>query len=543
MLALLLIAALQGPQPFPTSAVAELRGGWRFAPGDSAIRARPEHDDAEWGAIEVPGTWGRGGIPALRGFGWYRLRYTVDSVPQEPQGIRFVGVTTAFEAYVDGRLIGGVGEFPPHYRARNLEAVNLSLPPEATTRGEHVLAVRVYSNEAVGGITESVQAGPLEQLESDGFRGSAFIIGVALLVIGISVHQLLYWARRPEATEHLYLFVFAASLGVALLMFEPQMRRALSPSIDWYRLYLFFAGSAAAFFCLAFRRLFEVDLIRVVEGLGAGFGVIGASALLLPGWTELRFVGTRVFDPLIVLTCVLTAALLVQQVRRGAEHAKALLWGLGIIAVTVIHDVAAEWGLLGSRAGVLWTHIGAVAFVTSVAYVTARKFVDTASIALNDRLTGLYRREIVLDALYREIRRAARTNQSLAVVMMDLDNFKAVNDSLGHQAGDRVLAEVGRRLATAGRAVDWLGRYGGEEFLAVLADSDIPGAELAAERFRQAVAALPIDVGRSPRPVTLSAGIASYDGGPEWPTPEQLIGAADAALYRAKAGGKNQVRA
>jgi diguanylate cyclase (GGDEF)-like protein len=542
MLALLLIAALQGPQPFPASAVAELRGGWRFTSGDSAVYARPGYHDAEWRAIEVPGTWGRGGIPALRGFGWYRFHYSVDSVPPEPLGVRFAGVTGAFEAFVDGRRMGGTGEFPPHYGARSLVAVVLSLPLEAVTRGEHVLAVRVYSNERVGGITELVQAGPLEELQAEGFRVSAFIIGVALLVIGLSIHQVLYWARRPEAMEHLYLFVFAASLGVMFLMWEPQLRRTLSPSLDWYRLYLLFAGAAAAFFLFAFRRLFEVDFARVVGGLGAVFGAVGVSALLLPGWTELRFVGTHAFNPLILLTCVLAAALLVQQVRRGVEHAKALLWGLAIIGLTVLHDVAVEWGLLGSPSGVLWTHVGAVAFVTSLAYVTARQFVDTASIALNDRLTGLYRREIVVDALYREIRRAARTHQSLAVVMMDLDNFKAVNDSHGHQAGDRVLAEVGRRLATAGRAVDWLGRYGGEEFLAVLADSDVPGGEQAAERFRQAVAALPIDVGRAPRLITLSAGVASYDGGSEWPTPEQLIGAADAALYRAKAGGKNMVR-
>ena len=543
MFALLLVAALQGRQPFPATAVADLRGGWRFTPGDSAVYARPGHDDAEWRAIEVPGTWGREGIPALRGFGWYRFHYSVDSVSQEPLGVRFVGVTTVFEAFVDGRRIGGTGDFPPHYRARGLVAVVLSLPPEAVTRGEHVLAVRVYSDERVGGITEPVQAGPLEELQAEGFRVSAFIIGAALLVIGISIHQLLYWARRPEAMEHLYLFVFAASLGVMFLMWEPQLRLLLSPSIDWYRLFLFFAGVAAAFFCFAFRGLFEVDFAGVVWGLGAVFGAVGVSALLLPGWTDLRFVGTRIFSPLILLTCVVAGALLVQQVRRGAEHATALLWGLAIIGLTVLHDVAVDWGMFGSRGGVLWTHVGAVAFVTSVAYVTARQFVDTASIALNDRLTGLYRREIVVDALYREIRRAARTHQSLAVVMMDLDNFKTVNDSHGHQAGDRVLAEVGRRLATAGRAVDWLGRYGGEEFLAVLADSDITGAEQAAERFRLAVAALPIDVGRAPRVVTLSAGVAAYDGGSEWPTPEQLIGAADSALYRAKAGGKNQVHA
>ena len=74
------------------------------------------------------------------------------------------------------------------------------------TRGDHVLAVRVYSDERVGGITEPVRAGPLEALQSEEFQVSAFVIAVALLVIGLSIHQLLYWTRRPESTEHLYLF-------------------------------------------------------------------------------------------------------------------------------------------------------------------------------------------------------------------------------------------------------------------------------------------------------------------------------------------------
>ena len=125
--------------------------------------------------------------------------------------------------------------------------------------------------------------------------------------------------------------------------------------------------------------------------------------------------------------------------------------------------------------------------------------------------------------------------------MLDIDKFKQVNDTLGHQAGDRVLAEIGRRMVDAGRAVDWLGRYGGEEFMGVLASTQLAGAELAAERIRQAVAALPIATGRTTRTITLSAGVAAYDGGEDWPTAEQLVGAADAALYRAKDGGRNRV--
>jgi len=104
-----------------------------------------------------------------------------------------------------------------------------------------------------------------------------------------------------------------------------------------------------------------------------------------------------------------------------------------------------------------------------------------------------------------------------------------------------VLTEVGRRMLDAGRSVDWLGRYGGEEFMAILAASDRPGATLAAERLRAAVSALPIATGRTARTVTLSAGVATFAPGSEQPTVEQLVGAADAALYRAKNNGRNCV--
>ena len=532
----------QAPDTFPVTGVTELRAGWRLSPGDSVAWAQPSYDDRGWREAAVPGTWARQGLPGYRGFAWYRLRYTLDSAVSEPMAVRFTGAATAFEVYADGRRIGGVGVFPPLYRGRSSVPANFSLPAEALQPGAHVLAVRVYSDESRGGIDLPVLAGPLAELTAREFRISFFLVATALLLVGLAVHQVFFWARQPEATEHLYVVGFLGSLGLLFIVWVPPVRLSLSPSLDFYRLYLLFAGMAAAFFCFAFRRIFELDHNRLVGGLGFLSAIIGLAGLLLPGWGALRAAGMYVFNPALLVTSVVITVLAHQQTRRGVEHARALLWGVAVLVVTVAHDIAVEWGMASSRVGLPWVLAGSVGFATSVAYVTARQIVDRAAIALYDRLTGLYRREVVLDALKREIRRAARTRQPLALIMMDIDRFKSVNDSLGHEAGDRVLAEVGRRLTEAGRAVDWLCRYGGEEFLAVLAGSDLPGAAAAAERIRQAVSALPIDAGRASRAVSISAGVSAYDGGPEWPTVETLIGAADAALYRAKAAGRNQVR-
>jgi len=178
-----------------------------------------------------------------------------------------------------------------------------------------------------------------------------------------------------------------------------------------------------------------------------------------------------------------TLVLAMLQLRQGAQHARTLLWGTLLLTITLFHDILLDWGLLSVRPAFPWlTLVGSVGFVASLALTTAEKFVESEKAALYDRLTGLYRREVVMDALAREIRRAGRMNTPLAVLMLDVDRFKQINDTLGHQAGDKVLTEIGRRMSEAGRSVDWLGRYGGEEFLAILAGSDKAGGIMAAER-------------------------------------------------------------
>ena len=126
--------------------------------------------------------------------------------------------------------------------------------------------------------------------------------------------------------------------------------------------------------------------------------------------------------------------------------------------------------------------------------------------------------------------------------MLDIDDFKTVNDTYGHQQGDIVLSKVASVLRELSRDIDEPARYGGEEMAVILPQTDLEGAELAAERMRQAIEALQIERidGEDPLGVTASFGVASL---PECAKDkESLIAEADAALYRAKRGGKNAVR-
>lgn len=160
-----------------------------------------------------------------------------------------------------------------------------------------------------------------------------------------------------------------------------------------------------------------------------------------------------------------------------------------------------------------------------------------------DDLTGLYNMRTIYPKLDGEIGRARRFNRAVAVVMMDMDNFKSVNDSHDHLFGSFVLAEVGKVIKESIRQVDFAARYGGDEFLVALSETTIEGAAAVTERIRAAIEAYTFDNGLSSMKLTASLGLAVIEPGAEFtPNARELVRAADHALYQAKRGGKNCVR-
>jgi diguanylate cyclase (GGDEF)-like protein len=160
--------------------------------------------------------------------------------------------------------------------------------------------------------------------------------------------------------------------------------------------------------------------------------------------------------------------------------------------------------------------------------------------ALLDSLTGVLNHAAILDNLEREADRARRDKNWLGVILADIDHFKRINDTHGHQAGDAVLLETTRRMAAVIRPYDMIGRYGGEEFLILLPGCDKETSARIAERIRENVGQTPIDVKDKPVPVTISLGVAVREGSSAL-EPSALIHSADVALYQAKARGRNRV--
>jgi two-component system cell cycle response regulator len=165
-----------------------------------------------------------------------------------------------------------------------------------------------------------------------------------------------------------------------------------------------------------------------------------------------------------------------------------------------------------------------------------RLFEENKRLAVTDPLTGLNNRHKLQEALTGELERASRYSRPLSIIMIDMDDLKLINDTLGHPTGDEALKKVALAIEHCIRKVDLATRFGGDEFVIVLPEADLNVAVSVAERIHQAVDQLKVD----DHQISVSVGVASWNR--IYPTPEAFIEAADQAMYSAKRSGGEKVR-
>ena len=201
------------------------------------------------------------------------------------------------------------------------------------------------------------------------------------------------------------------------------------------------------------------------------------------------------------------------------------LFVLPILLLGTPHYPASEW-----RRALMWGALGPLIGLTVQGLVEDRSQLvrQLHQLARTDALTGLPNRRAWNEELPREVARAQRSGQPLCVAILDLDHFKAFNDTRGHPAGDKLLEEAAAAWRENARPSDFIARYGGEEFALLLPDCPQSAANAVVERFRRA----------TPGTQTSSAGVACWNG---VASPEALVGLADAALYAAKSAGRDRV--
>jgi diguanylate cyclase (GGDEF)-like protein len=192
---------------------------------------------------------------------------------------------------------------------------------------------------------------------------------------------------------------------------------------------------------------------------------------------------------------------------------------------------------------VVGINITALVLLAYVAMVIAReqRRARDAAIRLStiDPLTGLFNRTFFFAAVEREIARSARSGRGFCVLMMDLDELKQINDRHGHFFGDRVLRGVGEVIRVGGRKIDTAARYGGDEFVVLLPETDPSGAYVLAEKIRLGVADLNVEIAGTTLKPSVSIGVVSYPD--DGRTSDELMITADASMYRSKRSGKNRV--
>ena len=189
--------------------------------------------------------------------------------------------------------------------------------------------------------------------------------------------------------------------------------------------------------------------------------------------------------------------------------------------------------LFAALAGACALTVAAAVNRTHIEQHEAQLQAALANMAATDELTGCAVRRVLRQRMEEEITRSIRSKTPLSLLMIDVDQFKSINDTYGHVVGDHVLASIGAVLRKSGRAFDLVGRMGGDEFALLLPDTDVPSAVVVAERIRSDLPAA-VEV-----PVTVSIGIGGLD--PSMPTAEHLLDHADFALYQVKGAGRDAV--
>jgi diguanylate cyclase (GGDEF)-like protein len=330
-------------------------------------------------------------------------------------------------------------------------------------------------------------------LLDDRLHGSAHnILADALVVIGfVAMRRGLQWFMRKERTDSEHLITGAVLAALAAAVFVP---------LNWPGASAIVCAALVGWVCL--RTSFESHALIHHE-----FG---------------RMAPWVVVAPLGVVVLIMAAR--VGYVLLGLGQ-PVPLWSKNPIAQIVL---------------ILLFLFLAITLNFALGYVVVVRLVRKLQhLSQHDGLTGLLNRRAMEYLLDREAQRLQRFGQPYAVMLVDIDHFKRVNDQLGHAVGDAVLASVARTLNEQAREVDRVGRFGGEEFCVLLPHTQREGALLAAERFREAVRRDPVSWGDEVVSITISVGVAAASDPTE--TLEALLHRADQAMYRAKAQGRDRV--
>jgi len=379
--------------------------------------------------------------------------------------------------------------------------------------------------------------GPIRGLAFDGGPfyavGQIYLTG-AMLATAFLVSRHLLRSSGVRRTQDI---IVVAGLLVAVLGYALYIAGLTPHRLDMNPLFLALSASLFAYGLFRYRMLNFTPIahVRAFEAMGEG-GIILDNENCLVDFNETAH---RIFAQLSnerlgeAIERVLADESELVELARSGGHRRTELF---VTVEGIIRCYNVAFSPVTSRRG---RTLGTVIILND----TTRQFElarELKELAIRDPLTQLFSRRHFFEVAATEIERARRGKRPAAVIMVDLDHFKKVNDSLGHQAGDLVLVETAARFRKALRTSDIICRYGGEEFVVFLPETDVAAAHSVADRLRTVVASGGIAVGNGEVPVTGSFGVSALSATMS-ESIDDLVRAADEALYRAKQSGRNRV--
>jgi diguanylate cyclase (GGDEF)-like protein len=547
-----------------------LAGEWRFRPGDDPAWAAPDYDDSGWAGMQVPGRWPAAGFPASGQMAWYRLEVQLDAAAREELdllhqlGVRLGKVLSAYEIYAGGQLLGGAGRLPPVGEVDYDRKRVYQLPHSAFGEdGRLLLALRVWGGERAsmeawsgGPIAGEFSLGSFPDLLFGGIVGELPGLIFSVLFIAFGIYHMYLFARNRQMNAYLWFGLIALSIGVYGLMLT-QWKYLLGFSflalkkIEFGLIYLFPALALQGIWTLLDRPI--GPWLRAYQ---VGFVVAALLVVVIPGHT-VHYLTLHAFQVCVLPALFLTPWVVFREARAGNGEARTLFIGLLVFVGACINDLLIDFAHLQTERMLAF---GFIAIMLAMAVSLANRFTtmfnsledevarqtaqlseanrQLAQAAQVDHLTGLLNRRGFSEEAKMEISREYRSGRSFTLVLADVDNFKQFNDRHGHACGDHVLRRVAHILQQSIRDVDRVARWGGEEFILMLPETEDGGAAILAEKLRAAIENNLFEFGEQKLGITMTFGIASHRRGESL---EGTIARADTALYHGKQGGRNKV--
>lgn len=546
-----------------------LKGNWRFRPGDDPSWAAPALDDGNWVERPVPGRWPVGGYPEHGQLAWYRLALQLDPAVAGKAGsggiaVRLGKVFSAYELYAGGQRVGGVGSLPPLPEIDYDRERVLAIPSSAIgENGRLVLALRVWGGDdlAVRSWRPGPSAGDFSLGEYRALLMSLVISELpgllfCMLIGAFGLYHLYLYARNRSLDAYLWFGVTALNIAIYGLMltqwkYLSELSFLAMKKIEFGAIYLFPAVCMQMVWLLL-----RLRMQRWLRAYQAYFVVAAFMVVIVPGH-NVHYLTLHWWQLSVLPVMVITAWVILRETWHGNPEARTVALGTFIFIAACVNDLLIDLVHLDT---VRLAPLGFVAILIAMAVSMANRFTGMfnrlevevaertaelreaneklAQAARVDHLTGLLNRRGFGEEAEAESFRAFRSGRQFSVVLADVDHFKQVNDEYGHACGDHVLKRVAAVLAERTRDVDRVARWGGEEFILLLPETDSSGAAVLAEKLREVIAENLFEYDGQRLSVTMTFGIAEHRKGEAL---ETCIARADTALYTGKERGRNKV--